>query len=128
MSVSNESATQNADVAFQLRAIGQQLELLSRTYKDLKDEVNSIKQQNSGADRRGNTVCMAVQNVKSDFEEFVDKNADAVIFFAHVFIYRVKPERERERESGAVGVTSTQSTVGLFSFLTMLFLPTFSQH
>jgi len=45
MSENNESATQNAaDVAFQLRAIGQQLELLSRTYKDMKDEVNSIKQ------------------------------------------------------------------------------------
>eukprot|EP00258_Populus_trichocarpa_P031823 XP_024447842.1 uncharacterized protein LOC18110616 [Populus trichocarpa] len=38
MSENNESATQNADVAFQLRAMGQQLELLSRTYKDLKDE------------------------------------------------------------------------------------------
>ena len=37
-------------------------------------------------------------------------------------------EIERERESGAVGATSTPSTVGLFSFLTMLFLPTFSQH
>jgi 4-hydroxybenzoate polyprenyltransferase len=37
-------------------------------------------------------------------------------------------ERERERESGAVGATSTPSTVGLFSFLTILFLPTFSQH
>jgi len=73
----NELATQNADIAFQLRAIAQQLELLSRTYKDLKDEVNSIKQQNSGADRRGNTVHMAVWNVRSDFEEFVDKNADA---------------------------------------------------
>jgi hypothetical protein len=56
MSENNKSATQNADVGFQLRAICQQLELLSRTYKDLKDEVNSIKQQNSGADRRGNTV------------------------------------------------------------------------
>jgi hypothetical protein len=77
MSENNESATQNADVAFQLRAIGQQLELLSRTYKDLKDEVNSIKQQNRGADRRGNTVRMAVRNVRSDFEEFVDENADA---------------------------------------------------
>jgi len=43
-----------------------------------------------------------------------------------------KKEREREkrkeRECGAVGATSTPSTVGLFSFLTMLFLPTFSQH
>ena len=45
MSKNNESVAQNADVAFQLRAIGQQLELLSRTYKYLKDEVNSIKQQ-----------------------------------------------------------------------------------
>jgi hypothetical protein len=43
MSENNISATQNADVAFQLRAIGQQLELLSRMYKDLKDEVNFDK-------------------------------------------------------------------------------------
>ena len=43
MSENNESATQNVGVAFQLRAIGQHLELLSRTYKDLKDDVNSIK-------------------------------------------------------------------------------------
>jgi len=77
MSENNESATQNVDIAFQLRAIGQQLELLSRTYKDLKDEVNSIKQQNSGVDRRGNMVRMAIRNVSSDFEEFVDENADA---------------------------------------------------
>ena len=77
MSENKESVTQNADVAFQLRAVGQQLELLARTYKDLKDEVNSIKQHNSGADRRGNTVRMAVRNVRSDFEEFVDENADA---------------------------------------------------
>ena len=76
MSENNESATQNADVAFQLRSIGQQLEMLSRTYKDLKDEVNLIKQQNSGADRRGNTVHMAARNVISDFEEFVDENVD----------------------------------------------------
>jgi len=77
MSKNNESATQYADVAFQLRAIGQHLELLSRTYKDLKDEGNSIKQQNGGADRRGNTVHMAVWNVRSDFDEFVDENTDA---------------------------------------------------
>ena len=76
MSENNASATQNPDEAFQLRSIGQQLELLSRTYKDLKDEVNSIKQKNSGADRWGNTVRMAARNVRSDFEEFVDENAD----------------------------------------------------
>jgi hypothetical protein len=35
-----------------------------------------IKQQNSGAHRRRNTVCMAVRNVRSDFEEFVDENTD----------------------------------------------------
>jgi len=75
MSENNESPTQNADVAFQLQAIGQQLELLYRTYKDLNDDVNSIKQQNSAVDHRGNT--MAVHNVGSDFEEFVDENVDA---------------------------------------------------
>ena len=76
MSENNESVTPNADVAFQLRAMGQQLELVSRTCKDLKDEVNSIKQQHSGADRRGNTVRAAVRNNKSYFEEYVDENAD----------------------------------------------------
>jgi hypothetical protein len=40
---------------------------------------------------------------------------------------RERERREKERECGAVGATSTPSTVGLFSFLTMLFLPTFSQ-
>jgi len=50
---------------------------LSRTYKILKDEVNSIKQQNCGADRRGNTVPMVVRKVRSDFEEFVYENIDA---------------------------------------------------
>jgi hypothetical protein len=50
---------------------------LSRTYKDLKDEVNSIKQQNSGADRRGNTVHIAIRNVIFDFEEFIDENTYA---------------------------------------------------
>jgi hypothetical protein len=73
----NKSMKQNDDVAFHLRAIGQQLELLSRTYKDLKDEVNLIKQQNNGANHRGNIVYRAVWNVRSDFEEFVDENAYA---------------------------------------------------
>ena len=45
--------------------------------QDLKDEVNSLKQQKSGVDCRGNTVCRVVWNVISDFEEFVDENIDA---------------------------------------------------
>ena len=45
LSENNKSVAQNANVDFHLRAIGQQLKLLSRTSKDLKDEVNSIKQQ-----------------------------------------------------------------------------------
>ena len=49
---------------------------MSRMYKDLKDEVNLIKQQNSGVDSQGNTVYRAVQNVKSDFEKFVDEKTD----------------------------------------------------
>jgi hypothetical protein len=46
-------------------------------YRDLKGEVNSIKQQNGGADRQGNIVRMAVRNVRSNFKEFVDENVDA---------------------------------------------------
>jgi len=75
MSENNKSVTQNADIIFQLQAIGQQLELLSRKYKDVKDEVNLIKQQNNGANRRRNTICKAVWNVRSNFDEFVDENA-----------------------------------------------------
>jgi hypothetical protein len=44
MSKNNKLVTQNIDVAFHLHATGQQLELLSRTYKDLDDEVDFIKQ------------------------------------------------------------------------------------
>ena len=42
----------------------------------MKDEVNSIKQQNNRADRQGNTVRMVARNVISDFEEFIDENTD----------------------------------------------------
>ena len=45
----------------------------------------------------------------------------------HSELIRVK-KLERESVCGVVGATSTPSTVGLFSFLTMLFLPTFSQN
>jgi hypothetical protein len=43
---------------------------------------------------------------------------------------KTKPDsgEYREWECGAVGATSISSTVGSFSFLTMLFIPTFSQH
>jgi hypothetical protein len=40
----NKSVIQNTNIAFQLQAIGQQLELLFRMYKNLKDKVNSTKQ------------------------------------------------------------------------------------
>ncbi|KAL3575141.1 hypothetical protein D5086_023242 [Populus alba] len=46
------------------------------TYKDLKDEVNLIKQQNNGVDRWGNMVRMAARNVRFNFKEFVDENID----------------------------------------------------
>jgi hypothetical protein len=41
----------------------------------MKDEVNSIKQQNSGVGRRGNTVRKAVWKTISDFDGFIDENA-----------------------------------------------------
>ena len=43
MSENNESAKQNADVAFQLQGLCQQLELLSRMNVDLKDDLKWIK-------------------------------------------------------------------------------------
>ena len=42
----------------------------------MKDKVNSIKQHNSGVDRQGNMVHMVVQNNKSEFEKYVDKNTN----------------------------------------------------
>ena len=76
MSENNESVTQNAGVAFQLRALCQQLELLSRMNMVVIDDLKWIKKQNIGADRRGNTVRKAVPNTRSDFYEFADENAD----------------------------------------------------
>ena len=75
--------------------MGQQLELLSRTFKDLKDEVNSIKQQHNGAYRRGNTVRTVVRNNKSDFEEYVDENADDYDFVSVGQGIRSGPNRAR---------------------------------
>jgi hypothetical protein len=71
LSENNKSVAQNANVDFNLRAIGQQLKLLSRTSKDLKDEVNSIKQQTTKL-----MVRRALWNIRSNFEKFVDKNTD----------------------------------------------------
>jgi hypothetical protein len=59
-----------------LRALCQQLDLLSRMNMDLKDDVKWIKKQNIGADRRGNTIRKAVPHTRSDFDVFVDENAD----------------------------------------------------
>ena len=55
MSGNDELATQNADVAFQLRALCQQLQLLSRMNMDVIDDLKSIRKQNIGANCRGNT-------------------------------------------------------------------------
>ena len=76
MSGNNELATQNADIAFQLRALCQQLQLLSWMNMDVIDDLKSIRKQNSGADCRGNPVHKAVPNSRSDFDVFVDENAD----------------------------------------------------
>ena len=76
MSGDNELATQNADVAFQLRAFSQQLQLLSRMNMDLIDDLKSIRKQNIGANCKGNTVHKAVQNTRFDFEEVLDENVD----------------------------------------------------
>ena len=72
----NELATQNADVAFQLRVFCQQLQLLSSMNMDVIDDLKSIRKQNIGANYRGNTVHKAIQNTRFDFEDIVDENAD----------------------------------------------------
>ena len=71
----NELATQNADVAFQLRAFCQQLQLLSSMNMDVIDDLKLIRKQNIDANCRGNTVHKAIQNTRFDFED-VDENTD----------------------------------------------------
>jgi hypothetical protein len=76
MSGNNELAAQDADVAFELHVLCQQLQLLSRMNMDLIDDLKSTRKQNIGADCRGYTVHKAVQNTRFDFEEVVDENTD----------------------------------------------------
>ena len=56
MSENNESVTQNAGVAFQLRALCQQLELLFLMYMDVIDDLKSIRKQNIGANCKGRSI------------------------------------------------------------------------
>jgi hypothetical protein len=44
MSENNESAISNVKFSFQIRAMGQQIELLPKMTKELKDEMDSMKQ------------------------------------------------------------------------------------
>ena len=57
--------------------------------------MNSIKQQNSGVDHRGNTVSMVARNVRSEFEEFVDENADDYDFASVGHGIKSGPNRAR---------------------------------
>jgi len=57
--------------------------------------LNSIKQHDSGVDRRGNTVHMAVHNVKSDFEENTDASEDDYDFASAGQGIRFGPNRAR---------------------------------
>ena len=43
---------------------------------DVIDDLKSIRKHNSGADCRGNPVHKAAPNTRSDFDVFVDDNAD----------------------------------------------------
>lgn len=63
-----------------MQAFAQQLKLLIRVMKNLKDEMTLMRQQHSGIDvfgmvasSRGNTIWRAIQNVEIDF---VDENAN----------------------------------------------------
>jgi len=63
-----------------MQAFAQQLKLLIRVMKNLKDEMTLMRQQHGGIDGfkmvaswRGNTIWRAIQNVKIDF---VDENAN----------------------------------------------------
>jgi len=82
MSKNNESATPKKDNIFQMQAFAKQLEMLTMM-KNLKDEMALVRQQNSGtnglrmgAHWRGNTIWRAIQNVKTDFIDFMDENTN----------------------------------------------------
>ena len=63
ISRNNDSVTPKVNNIFQIQAFTQQLELLTRVTKDLKDEMALMRQQNSGMDglrmganQRGNII------------------------------------------------------------------------
>ena len=76
MSENNESTTLNAEFFFQIRVIGQQIKLLTKVTKELKDEMDSMKHYNSGVDHQRSNFKRVVQNDKTDFNEFVDDNTN----------------------------------------------------
>lgn len=66
-----------------MQAFAQQLAFFTRVTKDRKHEMASMRKQNSGTDglrmgvdQQGTLVQSAVQNVKIDFVDFVDENAN----------------------------------------------------
>lgn len=72
----NESTTLNTEFFFQIQAMGQQVKLLTKVIKKLKDEMDSVKQYNSGVDHRRSNFKRVVQNDRTDFDEFVDDNTN----------------------------------------------------
>ena len=72
-----------ADNIFKMQAFTQQLAFFTRVMEDRKHEMASMRKQNSGTDglrmganQQGTLVQRAVRNVKTDFVDFVDENAN----------------------------------------------------
>jgi len=76
VTLNNESVTLNIEFSFQIWVNGQQSKLLTKVTKELKNDMDSMKQQNNGADHRRSNVRRAVQNDRTDFYKFVDDNAN----------------------------------------------------
>jgi hypothetical protein len=56
MSENNESTIPNIKFSFQIGAIDQQIELLTKVNKELKDKMDSIKQHNNGDECKRSNV------------------------------------------------------------------------